>query len=729
VPNKAKSFSRGTFGLTAALTGFAAIVAANAVTPQTWLPGALIPQFVQPLPTLGNGLPVMTGAQYTLSMCEFQANVLPPGAPLAAGASGTTWVWGYIVGGTCPDKSAPVSNSYIGPVVVARRGVPTGVTYLNQLGDTATSNVLAYKDTVDQTIHWADPLNGEANPCSEAAMAAPGESPLPPCDVTFDGPIAAAPHLHGGEIPAMLDGGPDAWFTQSGLFGHGFYSKGGEADAALGKAVYTYPNSQQAAPIWFHDHTLGATRLNVHAGLAGAYVITDPKPWNPNFPANAALPPVTEIVPIVIQDRVFDVNGQLIFDTTGLNPEHPYWVPEFFGDTIVVNGRAWPYLEVQAKRYRFLFLNGSNARGYLLSLGPDGPPLWVIGNDSGYLDKPAKIDPAAATENELRILPGERYEVIIDFRGYAGQNLVMTNTANAPFPGGDPIDPATTGRIMQFRVGAQPRLDLSFNPARPGARVRLVDKVERLTRPATGKLMPGVAVQKIRRMTLNEYAGPGGPLEVLVNNTRYVGVPRPDFKDITTRWNTTYYTELPYEGETEIWEIVNLTEDAHPIHTHLFSFQILNRQPFDAEGYDTAYAAAFPGGQYIPAEGPPLDYSCGLGVPGPGLLMGCVLGGNPDITGFLVGPPRPAAPAEVGWKDTVVTYPGEVTRIVVRFAPNTLDSLVPRKKAFYQFSPDGGHGYVWHCHIVDHEDNEMMRPFSVIPNPYARRKFVQGTDF
>jgi spore coat protein A, manganese oxidase len=722
-----KSPPRSALWLTAVVTLSAA--SATAADPQVWLPGANIPQFVQPLPTLGKGIAVVTGAQYTLSMCEFQANVLPPSTPLASHARGTTWVWGYIVGDTCPDKNTPISDAYIGPVVVAQRGVPTEVTYMNQLGDTASSHVRVYTTTVDQTIQWADPLNGEQNACAAAAMASPGEPPSPPCDVVFAGPIAAAPHLHGGEIPAMLDGGPDAWFTQGGHYGHGFYSKGGETDAAQGKAVYTYPNTQQPAPIWFHDHTLGATRLNVHAGLAGAYVITDPKPWNPNYPGNPLLPPITSAVPIVLQDRVFDTNGQFIFDNAGLNPDHPYWVPEFVGDTIVVNGKAWPYLNVQAKRYRFLFLDGSNARGYMLSFGPAGPPMWVIGNDDGYLDTPAKLDPRAATNNALFLLPGERYEVIIDFRGYEGRNLVLTNTAAAPYPSGDPVDPATTARIMQFRVGKAPVFDLSFNPAARFAQVRLGDRMERLTDPATGTLVPGVTVHKTRRMTLSEVEGPGGPLEILVNNTRYVGVPRPDFKDITTRWNTTYYSELPYEGETEIWEIVNTTVDAHPIHTHLFSFQILNRQAYDPVGYEATYDAAFPGGQYVAGDGPPLDYSCGLGIPPRGVFKNCVLGGNPDIAGFLVGTARPPAPSEAGWKDTVITYPGEVTRLVVRFAPNTLSPHLPSKWASYPFSPDGGHGYVWHCHIIDHEDNEMMRPFSVVPNLAVKRTFVQGVDF
>jgi hypothetical protein len=180
-------------------------------------------------------------------MCEFQANVLPQGTP---GVTGTgTWVWGYVVGNTCPDPATPVANSYIGPVVVATRGIPTEATYINQLGTTATTKVLAYKNSTDQTLMWADPLGStgpqpsEGNACAMSIVE--GDAPLESCGKNYAGPIAAAPHLHGGEIPPMLDGGPDAWWTapwvgnaNKGLYGHGYYSKGGVADAEAGKAVY-----------------------------------------------------------------------------------------------------------------------------------------------------------------------------------------------------------------------------------------------------------------------------------------------------------------------------------------------------------------------------------------------------------------------------------------------------------------------------------------------------------
>ena len=213
----------------------------------------------------------------------------------------------------------------------------------------------------------------------------------------------------------------------------------------------------------------------------------------------------------------------------------------------------------------------------------------------------------------------------------------------------------------------------------------------------------------------------------LVNNTKlnglsegYGGTPglvvRPDFKPVTTGGNTSYYSELPVEGTTEVWEIINLTADAHPIHTHLTQFQLINRQNFNLKAYNLTYNAAFPGGLYMPAYGPPLSYDATI-----------PLGGNPDVTPSLVGLPVPPLPYEAGWKDTVIMYPGQVTRIVIRYAPT--DKAIDAPDLFFPFNPDGGHGYVWHCHIIDHEDNEMMRPLQVQPKTAVTRTYVQGRDY
>jgi FtsP/CotA-like multicopper oxidase with cupredoxin domain len=676
------------------------------------LDAGTIPQFVTTLPELevieaGRG-PI------ELRMREFRTQVLPAEMP-------RTWVWGYLR----PGQEG--RSSYLGPVIVAERGTPTEVRWVNDLGRTRSTHLRAWVAATDQTVHWADPLHGEANTCAEAVEV--GTPATGMCARHYHGPIPATAHLHGGEVPPVIDGGPDSWYTSDGRFtGHGYYSRHGSAHAD--HAVYRYPNVQEAAPIWFHDHTLGLTRLNVYAGLAGAYLITDPA--NPP-PTN--LPPPT---PLAIQDRMFDTDGQLVFPA-GVpfipNPEHPYWVPEFIGDTILVDGKVWPFLEVEPKRYRFLILNGSNARGYEMFLQHRhshrrGPAIWQIGTDGGYLDTPVKIDPNAG-DRELRhllMLPGERADVIVDFAGLApGSRLVLRNVASVPWPGGDPPDPETTGRVMEFRVTRQTSRDTSYDPAR-GAPLRR--PMVRLVDPRSGTVARGVRVQKTRQLTLNEVLGdptsiggvdyPGGPLEVLVNNTDLPGTDRPDFTPITLRGITTYYSELPREGETEAWEIVNLTADAHPMHLHLVQFQLMNRQRFDVDMYGEAYAAAFAGGAYRPGVGPPLDYRHGNPR---------ALGGNPDIAPFLVGAARPPAPNEAGWKDTIISPPAEVTRIVVRWAPTDLPATTHPRDAFYPFDPGGKHGYVWHCHIIDHEDNEMMRPTHVTRNPAAVRTYVEGRDY
>ena len=699
---------------------------------QVPLPGSAIPQFAQPLPTLsvaGGSITTLFGnTPLTIRMCEFDAKVLPPGT-FEPGAQPQTRVWGYVPGGACPTT---LQDTYTGPVIVNVRGTPTPITWVNELGNTATTGVLAYKNSVDQTLHWADPPH---HMCE--TLDVPPE-PGSICAQNYSGPIPAVAHLHGGEVPPEIDGGPDSWFTSDGLLhGHAYYSFAG---AAGNETIYRYPNVQEAAPIWFHDHTLGATRLNVYAGLAGGYLIVDP---NLQLPAN--LPGPAETVPLVLQDRMFDTNGQLYFpgnDANGVftpNPDHPYWVPEFVGDAIVVNGKAWPFFNVQPKRYRFLFLNGSNARTYELFLDA---PMWVIGSDGGYLDAPTRV-------TRLLMMPGERYEVIIDFGGFAGTDLVLRNTGRTPYPKGEAPKGNTVGRILQFRVGPGPVADTSYDPT-SGTPLRTgLQRIVRLSDPLAGSVKAGVTVDKTRQLTLNESIAPpstavnpvtgelteyeGGPLEILVNNTAYTGEfarPYGDFTPITVNGNTTFYSELPEEGSTEVWEIVNLTADAHPIHLHLVQFQLVNRQAFHLRRYNAVYEAAFPTGTYRPEFGPPLDYRAANNP-----MSGGKDGGNPDVTPYLSGPPRPPEPKESGWKDTFLVPPGMVTRFVVRWAPTELPTSAAPAARHYPFDPNGAsmHGYVWHCHIIDHEDQEMMRPDLVLLNPDApapaSRPLRRGIDY
>lgn len=771
---------KGIAFILAILVSIAMVSSAGAAqTPQIPIAGSAFPQFVDPLPVLtaANGtLQTILGNQaVTIRMCEFKSKILPSTfvPPVGSTYDGSTWVWGYLPDptgtSTCADLIAQygdangVMDTYLGPVILNTRGTPTEITWINDLGSTDTTNLTFWKYSTDQTLHWADPLNNEANMCNHMGMPPDFGSE---CAQNYSGPIPAVVHLHGGEVPPELDGGPDAWVTSDGIYrGHGYYTFPG---APANGATYRYPNTQEAAPIWFHDHVLGATRLNVYAGLAGGYLLSDPAQQLPAGLSSYGLDrgvngPDEVTIPLFIQDRMFDTNGQLFFpgDTAGgllysPNPDHPYWVPEFTGDTILVNGKVWPYLNVEPKRYRFLLANGSNARTYEMNIinssSTAAPPnFWVIGTDGGYLDKPVLA-------KKLVMMPGERYEVMIDFAGVTpGTNLIIKNTAKTPFPAGVAPKGSTVGQIMQLRVGACVSgkcgaADTSFNPAAAGAVIRAAgQKIVRLPGAPGGPKIDATTVQKTRALTLNEVMGmpmlttdpvtgapnttyTGGPLEILVNNTKWTGdSPRTynDFTPISVNGITTAYSELPQEGDTEIWEIINLTADAHPIHLHLVQFQLVDRQSFSVSAYLTAYNASFPavsgdaictGGVYCPSFGPPLDYN-------PSSLSGGKYGGNPDVRRngkngnpvYLQGKPSLPAANEAGWKDTVIVYPRQVTRIAVRWAPTDLPTQTTGNlgNLYFPFDPSGNqmHGYVWHCHIIDHEDNEMMRPDLVLLNP------------
>ena len=721
----------------------------------TPLPGNKIPQFVDPLPVLDLNPQSTTGiatviagpGEIKLNMVEFKANIMPSTFVPATGP-GTytgTWTFGYRVSTPFPASAA---ETPVGPVVVATRGIPTQIRYVNNL----TTQGIAWRDWTDLSLH-------------SAFHQAVGEMmPMPGNTMQYMGPVLAVPHLHGGEDPAIIDGGPEAWFASdqpgmapiSVLQGPAYYGgtdvAGAGADPpAWNEAIYRYPNTQEAAPLWFHDHLLGGTRLNAtYGGLAGAYALVDPALSLP-----AGLDPVglggRLLVPLVIQDRMFDTNGQLFFPNIGINAEHPYWVPEFVGDTIVVNGKVWPYFNVDRQRYRFYVINGSNSRPYDMFLQDliskvKGPRLWVLATDGGYLDTPVLIDPnatgnqvKAGVQKSLMMMPGERYEIIVDFNDpvwinavtatYTAMgmavpnpvNLILRNTA-ATVDGNPKAN--IEGRIMQFRVSANAPLDSSYNPA-GGVPIRSGgQKIVRLADPVLGTLAAGVTADLTRQLTLNEVPGVGGPLEALVNNSKWSGL-RPDGTPIpgSTFVLGNYLTELPIEGQTEVWEIVNTTMDSHPIHLHGLQFQLINRQSYDSMGFMAAYGMAFPGGVYIPGYGPPFGYD-----PASNPLSGGKFGGNPDIAPYLLGVAAPPLSFEAGWKDTVIMHPGQVSRIAVRVAPQ--DKAIGAADLFWSYEPAALNGaYVWHCHITDHEDNEMMRPDQFLPNPVAVRTYIQGVDY
>ena len=583
---------------------------------------------------------------YTVSVTEFTQQILPniPGIGLLP-----TTVWGY--GGST--GSGPIWNAP-GPTFEATMGKQIYVRYQNNLDG------ISHLFAVDPSLHWANP--------NDFHPAPPFITPYPPGYPEAQSPVPIIPHLHGGEVQSTSDGHPDAWFTPGG----GTYPHGAAYNTELtewwdgtpiqpNEVAFRYPNAQPPTTLWYHDHALGITRINVMSGLAGFYLLRDPA----DTAARAGyIPPLQYEMPLVIQDRTFQANGEFFFPAVGLNPEHPYWLPEFFGDTIMVNGLVWPNMDVNQGVYRFRLLDGSNARFYTISfwipnadlLGiPNKLPFTVIGTDGGYLSAPATV-------TELTIAPGERWDILVDFSTVPYvpgiSNIILRNTARAPYKGGGggtPANPQTVGQLMQFTVLGTP----GWMPTQP--------------LPAVLNTIPTLPTPTVtRQLTLLEVMGPGGPLEVLLDGKKWGA-------DIS---------ELPIIGTTEDWVIVNPTADTHPIHLHLVQFQLVSRQSFQVNKYVTDWMAA---------NGMPP-------VPNDWVTV------NPLYTNYLQGKPVLPTAHEQGWKDTIQANPGEVTIIRVRYKP--IDG-----SPSYPFDATHGPGYVWHCHILDHEDNEMMRPYVVLPVP------------
>ncbi|MBE0557672.1 MAG: hypothetical protein IH628_10615, partial [Proteobacteria bacterium] len=527
----------------AALLLLFAGMAGMAGAQQVLLDGTLIPKFVDPLPVAGD-ISVVDATSagtpaYNIHLREFQAQILPSTGVPAAGlpANTASWVWGYL---TEADLTGAFPRpSYLGPVVVAERGVPAHPTYFNELplypDGVVQSNLLP----IDMTLDWANPLAIDCTP--DAAGNLPAQ-----CLGKYLGPVPDSVHIHGGEVPPASDGGPDSWFTQD-VPGTGSPSHTGIGFP--GKTL-VYPNGQEEATIWFHPHGFGITRLNVYAGMAGVYPIVDPA--NPPLATMPAFP--QHDIPLIIQDRSFDTNGQIFYNLAS-NPQpnptvHPFWIPEFIGDVICVNGKTWPNLDVEPRQYRFRLLNGSNARFYDLSLS-NGAPFIAIATDDGYLAN------AVSTSNVI-IAPGERYEVIVDFSSFpVGTQVIMNNAANTPFPGGDPVNPGTTDTVMRFTVVANTSglADTTIVGGVPGTlgtaiRPTPLEPILNAHDPATGSIT--------RQLTLNEVSSIDGPLELVVNNSKYnlksydpaaPARPIPVLPGCTT--TLCRETELPAVGDTE----------------------------------------------------------------------------------------------------------------------------------------------------------------------------------
>ena len=401
-----------------------------------------------------------------------------------------------------------------------------------------------------------------------------------PVDYTLEGAGRHLPagravvHLHGGRVPAASDGYPEDWVVP----GQSQFS--------------TYPNRQESTLLFYHDHTMGLSRLNVYAGLVGLYLLRDP------VEQELGLPSGEFEIPIALCDRWLTPQGQWFYPTSGI-PGHP-WVPEVFGNAILLNGRLWPDLEVEPRCYRLRLANVANSRFFRLSFAPS--PGWqMIGSDQGLLAAPVPLA-------SLLLAPAERADLVADFSALAGQTLYLCNDQEP---------------VMRLRVRPRAR---AASPARLPATLRPLPRVSEST------------ATRQRWLRLGEYDDrAGNPMLMLLDNKR---------------WSDPV-TESPQLGATEVWSLANLTDDTHPIHLHLVRFQILDRRPFDAEQYWLEGTLRFTG----PAEPPPAE--------------------------------------ELGWKDTVRCYAGDVTRIIVRF--------------------EGFPGrYLWHCHLLEHEANAMMRPYEVV---------------
>jgi len=652
-----------------------ALCAANsfAFVPGGTLDPTTIPKFVEPLKvpgvmpkkaTLNNG----TIDYYEIAARQFSQQVLPTGLP-------KTTVWGY----GAPSNAA--TFSYPAFTIEATANRPVRVKWINDLKDQKSGKFLPPLLPVDQTLHWANPPQDCIN--GMIMTDCRGSSPD-----YYTGPVPLITHLHGAHVNPESDGFPEAWYLPNASNIPTGYAKKGSNFRQIagvpieqGAAVFQYRNDQRATTLWYHDHTLGMTRTNVASGLAGLYLLRGGAADVPT----GTLPSGKYEIPLVIQDRSFNVDGSLFFAPNraffeGLTPDQlripfipdnavysnttlqsdvsPTWNPEFFGNTIVVNGKTWPYLNVEQRRYRFRILNASDTRVLFLTF-PQGTPLTFnqIGNEGGFVPNPVQLD-------KLLIAGAERSDVIVDFSNLpVGTTINLLNIGpDEPFGGGVPgvdfasADPATTGQVLQFRVVKRVGSDTSTPP-------------QQLNLPDITPIGPENSVRKV---TINEFDS--ATVLVKTNDGKIVLSPKfdptipstfffgPTFSELGTLGSDGMSTALPWMAPitenpilntTEIWEFYNFTADAHPIHVHQVAFEVLNRQDL-VTGAD------------------------GLSVQPAQLVDGTVR--LPDAH-------------ETGLKDTVLVYPGGVTRIKAHFDIPGL--------------------YVWHCHILSHEDNEMMRPFCV----------------
>jgi hypothetical protein len=346
---------------------------------------ASIPQFVNQLTKPPVHVPVFTQhgvANYTVTYKKVRLQLLPPGFPQTL-----QFAYGGKVNFAEAGQTPNIQTAFTfpGPTFEAVRGRPIKVHYVNDLqGD--------HIFPVDPTIMGANVNN--------APIPEPPFTPFPPGYEAFQDPIPVVTHLHGGVTRSDSDGFPTAWFTR------GEAKKG----PTFTGSTFTYPNAQLATTLWYHDHSLGMTRLTVAAGLEGTYLVREQ-----NDPIAPLLPSGKYEIPLMLTDRAFNSDGSIHFTQVGDNPDiHPYWDPEYFGDTILVNGKVWPNLRVDRHQYRFRIVNGSNARFYNLKLS-NGMSFTQIGGDGSYLPAPvtkteALIARGAAGHPDRLLQPARRHQ-------------------------------------------------------------------------------------------------------------------------------------------------------------------------------------------------------------------------------------------------------------------------------------------------------------------------------
>jgi len=667
-------------------------------------------KFVAPLPGLGpKGIPVASpGTNSAWPGADFyQLSAQPFTQQMHPDLPNPTHLYGYV-------DTTTNQTGYLGPLIIAKRGKPVVIRMQNNL---PAKHILP----VDNSITGA-----EANvPVNRLSL-----------------------HLHGGYVPWTCDGGPYAWFTPSGLVGATDGSVGPSflngVPGQPGTADYYYPNSQSARLVWYHDHAMGITRLNAYAGMAAGYLLTDPVSDALTAGDSPAVPPLAYTIPLIIQDKGFKVvadqwgkAGDLWypsvyesdgdrkrwdvgtpsdgFDAASGSIPSPSCVPEAFFDTPVINGMAYPYAEVEPRRYRFLALNGSQARFYHLQLHyestlnpgePDfskpGPAFIQIGSEGGILPQPVVMNnPPIQIPTEcdgsvnpdgpfnLLLAPAERADLIIDFSSVpVGSNLILYNDAPAPFPMGDSRNDYFTGCPDQTAEGGAPstqpgmgpntRTMMQFRTVKLSGAADSMDFVATLE--ALQEAMP--AAYRNSHEPFEEFdldpAAPDVLYEIKTLNEDFdqygrliqrVGTDQALYGDSYGRNYMDDPTEVYQEGQTVVWDIYNTTGDTHPMHFHLANVQVLGKATFDNS--------------------------------------------IPNILTFTPSSAfAPPDPNYRGWKETVRMNPGEVTRVIMKFDLPTVPFAVP---GTLRPGLQGGHEYVWHCHILEHEEHDMMRPLVILP--------------